>query len=205
LERIFRILIVAEHAFAHAPDHRRVPAHQCRKGGFIALGKEALEQLSIGYGFQLRASYVSAKKLDNPGDGHRSSLTSIHSIPAYYFPDEAVLLHDFSRKTARPRVLPSVRRSAISSCVAFDERDKKDNGSLRRTSIRVKLLYWLGDGLAIWYRRLEEGTFAFPRAAGEKGLSWSRAVGEHGLEIRAADLAMLLEAVDLGSGSLLCL
>jgi hypothetical protein len=50
----------------------------------------------------------------------------------------------------------------------------------------VKLLYWLGDGLAIWYRRLEEGTFAFPRAAGEKGLSWSRAVGEHGLEIRAA-------------------
>ena len=68
-----------------------------------------------------------------------------------------------------------------------------------RRGDRVKLLYWLGDGLAIWDRRLEEGTFAFPRAAGEKGLSWSRAVGEHGLEIRAADLALLLEGVDLGS------
>ena len=68
-----------------------------------------------------------------------------------------------------------------------------------RRGDRVKLLYWLGDGLAIWYRRLEEGTFAFPRAAGEKGLSWSRAVGEYGLENRAADLALLLEGVDLGS------
>jgi transposase len=27
---------------------------------------------------------------------------------------------------------------------------------------RVKLLFWLGDGLAIWYRRLEERTFVFP-------------------------------------------
>jgi transposase len=68
-----------------------------------------------------------------------------------------------------------------------------------RRGDRVKLLYWLGDGLAIWYRRLEEGTFSFPRAAGEKGLSWSRALGEHGLEIRAADLTLLLEGVDLGS------
>ena len=64
---------------------------------------------------------------------------------------------------------------------------------------RVKLLYWLGDGLAIWYRRLEEGTFTFPKSAGAAGLSWSQAVGTQGLEIRATDLALLLDGVDLAS------
>jgi transposase len=64
---------------------------------------------------------------------------------------------------------------------------------------RVKLLYWLGDGLAIWYRRLEEGTFVFPKSADATGLSWSRSVGEQGLEIRATDLALLLDGVDLAS------
>jgi transposase len=64
---------------------------------------------------------------------------------------------------------------------------------------RVKLLYWMGDGLAIWYRRLEEGTFVFPKLAEGSGLSWSRAVGKQGLEIRSSDLAMLLDGVDLTS------
>jgi transposase len=64
----------------------------------------------------------------------------------------------------------------------------------------VKLLYWLGDGLAIWYKRLEEGTFTFPRSrSSSSGLSWSQAAGPHGLQIRAADLAMLLDGVDLAS------
>ena len=56
-----------------------------------------------------------------------------------------------------------------------------------RRGDRLKLLYWDSDGLAIWYKRLEEGTFRFPPppAAG------------HGLEVRAADLAMLLDGVDL--------
>src|SRR3989441_10533945 len=53
---------------------------------------------------------------------------------------------------------------------------------------RVKLLYWDTDGLAIWYKRLEEGTFRFPAAT-----------TGHGIEIRAADLAMLLDGVDLDS------
>ena len=53
---------------------------------------------------------------------------------------------------------------------------------------RLKMLYWLGDGLAIWYRRLEQGTFRFPEApAGD------------GLEISAVDLAMLLDGIDLDS------
>ncbi len=54
---------------------------------------------------------------------------------------------------------------------------------------RVKLLYWDSDGLAIWYKRLEEGTFRFPVAP---------AAGQE-VEIRAADLTMLLDGVDLES------
>jgi transposase len=60
---------------------------------------------------------------------------------------------------------------------------------------RVKLLYWDEDGYAIWYKRLEEGVFAFPDATSRRCLT----AGEHGLQIRAADLAMLLDGVDLGS------
>jgi transposase len=52
---------------------------------------------------------------------------------------------------------------------------------------RVKLLYWDEDGFVILYKRLEAGTFRFPRA--EAG----------GVEIRAADLQMLLDGIDLSS------
>jgi transposase len=59
---------------------------------------------------------------------------------------------------------------------------------------RVKLLYWNDDGYAIWYKRLEEGTFVLPAADGRR----SR-VGEHGLVLRPAELAMLLDGIDLSS------
>jgi transposase len=64
-----------------------------------------------------------------------------------------------------------------------------------RRGDRVKLLYWDEDGYAIWYKRLEEGVFAFPDANHRRGAP----VGEHGLPMRAADLAMLLDGVDLAS------
>jgi transposase len=54
---------------------------------------------------------------------------------------------------------------------------------------RLKLLYWDTDGLAIWYKRLEAGAFRFPAASD----------GGHGIEMRAAELAMLLDGVDLDS------
>jgi transposase len=56
---------------------------------------------------------------------------------------------------------------------------------------RVKLLYWDGDGYALWYKRLEEGRFTFPTAGTKQG--------EAGLSIRAADLLMLLDGIDLSS------
>lgn len=57
---------------------------------------------------------------------------------------------------------------------------------------RLKLLYWDEDGLAIWYKRLEEGTFVLPAANGRRA-----AVGDAGLVLRPAELAMLLDGIDL--------
>ena len=53
---------------------------------------------------------------------------------------------------------------------------------------RVKILYWDRDGYALWYKRLEKGTFKFPAAASRQ----SRRV-----EVKASDLMMLLDGVDL--------
>ena len=52
---------------------------------------------------------------------------------------------------------------------------------------RVKLLYFERGGLAIWYKRLEEGTFATPKPAGD---------GKSVL-LSADELALLLAGVDL--------
>ena len=53
---------------------------------------------------------------------------------------------------------------------------------------RLKLLYWDGDGLALWHQRLEAGTFRMPRPAEGEA---SR------LRISAVDLAMILSGIDL--------
>jgi transposase len=54
---------------------------------------------------------------------------------------------------------------------------------------RVKLLYWDGDGYALWYKRLETGSFRFPAGAEDATR----------VAVSAADLAMLLDGVDLAS------
>jgi transposase len=59
---------------------------------------------------------------------------------------------------------------------------------------RLKLLYWDSDGLAIWCKRLEEGTFVFPASDQQRAK-----VGVHGLIIRPAELAMLLDGIDLAN------
>jgi transposase len=58
-----------------------------------------------------------------------------------------------------------------------------------RGSDRLKILYWDKDGFALWYKRLEQGTFRFPRAI----------EGTAAVEVKASELAMLLEGIDLKS------
>jgi transposase len=58
-----------------------------------------------------------------------------------------------------------------------------------RTGDRLKILAWEQDGWAIWYKRLEQGVFRFPTLPGGDG--------PPRLEVRAAELAMLLDGVVL--------
>ena len=57
---------------------------------------------------------------------------------------------------------------------------------INRRRDRLKILYWDGDGLAIWYRRLEQGTFQLPHVADDQA----------SVELTGAELTMLLRGLD---------
>ena len=54
---------------------------------------------------------------------------------------------------------------------------------------RLKILYWDRDGWALWYKRLEQGTYRMPVAKPDAA----------SIELKASELAMLLEGIDLRS------
>jgi transposase len=56
---------------------------------------------------------------------------------------------------------------------------------LNRRRDRIKLLYFDRDGLAIWYKRLEAGSYQMPPAT------------QDGIELQPAQFAMLLSGIDL--------
>jgi transposase len=61
---------------------------------------------------------------------------------------------------------------------------------VNRRRDRLKILYWdRGDGLAIWYKRLERGSFQLPTTA-PKSVS---------IEVSQTQLALMLSGIDLSS------
>jgi transposase len=58
---------------------------------------------------------------------------------------------------------------------------------LNKRRDRIKALWWDRDGLTIWYKRLESGSFEVPRVTGNA----------QQLELDATELAMLLGGVSL--------
>jgi len=60
---------------------------------------------------------------------------------------------------------------------------------VNRRRDRVKLLYWDGDGLCIWYKRLESGTVELPAAPN---------ASTH-VTLTATELALLLGGIELAA------
>ena len=60
-----------------------------------------------------------------------------------------------------------------------------------RRGDRIKILWWDGDGYCLWYKRLEKGSFRFPVVTSPNV--------SKGVEVKAADLMMILDGVDLSS------
>ena len=64
---------------------------------------------------------------------------------------------------------------------------------LNRRRDRIKILYFDRDGLVIWYKRLEVGSFQNPNpTAGAAQLA-----GSAGIELSGTDLALILGGIDL--------
>ncbi len=96
---------------------------------------------------------------------------------------------------------PTDMRKSFEGLVGVVERElgqQVESGDLflffNRRGDRVKVLWFAGDGLVIWYKRLEMGTFEVPKPA-----MVVQEPSPAGIEMRWSDLTLILEGIDLAS------
>ena len=77
--------------------------------------------------------------------------------------------------------------AALASALALDPLSGHLFVFVNRRRDRIKILYWDRDGLAVWAKRLERGTFRLPAAGADR------------VEMTTAELAALLAGIDLNT------
>lgn len=94
---------------------------------------------------------------------------------------------------------PTDMRKSFSGLVGLVEKElgqQVESGGLflffSRRRNAVKVLFFTGDGLAIFYRRLERGTFEFPPTVAADASA-------KGIELKMSELALILEGIELAS------
>lgn len=96
--------------------------------------------------------------------------------------------------TKRPSTSrPAATRHGLLGLIQQAEMDDPLSGAWfvfrNRQGDKLKIIYFEGDGLAIWYKRLEQGRFQWPPIA----------EGQASVSIDASQLRLILEGIDLTS------
>lgn len=109
------------------------------------------------------------------------------------------MLMPFAAPSVFAYTKPADMRRSFSGLVGIIEQELKqtvESGHLflffNRRRNCVKVLYFVGDGLVIFYKRLELGTFEMPQ-------SLHAADGVAGIEMRLSELTLILEGIELAS------
>jgi transposase len=100
---------------------------------------------------------------------------------------------------------PTNMRKSFSGLVGLVEKElgqQVEAGGLflffSRRRNAVKVLFFTGDGLAIFYRRLERGTFELPQSIAANA-NVEGNPNAKGVELKMSELTMILEGIELAS------